>query len=425
MKVIFTLSLFALGLNQFHAQNAPHVLIRYATVHIGNGEKIDNAYVSFKGNEFTRVTDANTARINLSDYDTIIDAAGKHIYPGFILMDSRLGLTEIDAVRATHDYEETGTYLPNVRALPAFNSESKIIATVRTNGILMAQIAPVGARISGTSSVVHFNGWNWTDATIRADEGLYLNWPSRYRHTGWWGEPGKAKASDDYNTQVNDLYDFFDEAVAYSTVSGQTPKNLRFEAMRRLFGNNARLYVRVDWAKDILDVVQFARHYKLKHVTIVGGSEAHLVTTELRENNISVVIDRVHKLPEHIDSPIDEPFEIPSLLSAEGISIAFATSGDMEAMISRNLPFHVGTAIAYGLEYEEAVKSITYNPAKLLGIDDHFGTVESGKSATFFLCDGDAFDMRSNKVSAAFVSGEQVDLFNHQEALYLKYKDRK
>ena len=150
------------------------ILIRYATAHVGNGQKIENALLVFQGDEITMLAGGNSTRINVLDYDSIIDAEGKHIYPGFIVMDSRLGLTEIGAVRATHDYRETGDINPNIRALPAFNAESKVLSTVRTNGVLMAQLAPIGGVLSGSSAVVHFNGLNWKEAEI-SEDGVYLS----------------------------------------------------------------------------------------------------------------------------------------------------------------------------------------------------------------------------------------------------------
>lgn len=399
-------------------------LIRYATAHLGNGEKIDNAYIELQGKSITKVADANKTRINEADYDTIIEASGKHIYPGFIIMDSRLGLTEIDAVQASHDYQEVGDFLPNVRTLPAFNTESKIIGTVRTNGVLMGQISPVGIGISGQSSVVHFNGWNWQEAAIKADEGIFLSWPDRYRQTGWWAEPGSSKINKNYDDQVKSIKDFFAESKAYSLSQTPAEQNLRFEAMRGVFAASKRVYIRVNWAKDILDVVQFIRSNGIKNATIVGGSESHLVATALKENNISVVIDRVHQLPSHEDSPVDEPFKLASMLVNQGVEIAFASSGSMEAMISRNLPFQAGTAVHYGLDYEEAIQSLTETPAKLLGIEQAYGTLESGKAATLFISEGDALDITGNNVTVAFIEGVMIDLENHQTQLNKKFAKR-
>ena len=148
-----------------------------------------------------------------------------------------------------------------------------------------------------------------------------------------------------------------------------------------------------------------------------------MVTTELTENSVPVVIDRVHKLPSHLDDPLDQPFKLASQLVAAGVEVSFATSGDMEAMISRNLPFQVGTAVFHGLEYEKAIQAITLNPAKLMGIDSKYGTIESGKRATFFISEGDALDISTNNISTIFIEGNVVDLENHQIQLYEKFKN--
>ncbi|MEX2596938.1 MAG: amidohydrolase family protein [Salibacteraceae bacterium] len=397
------------------------VLIRYGKIHVGNGEVIDNGYIEINGHEISRVADVTTTRINEADYDTIINADGKEIYPGFIIMDSRLGLTEIGAVKASNDYDETGDFLPNVNALPAFNSESKIISTVRTNGVLMAQIAPTGGIISGGSSVVHFDGWNWQEATVRADEGVFLNWPKRYTQSGWWADPGKAKTNKKYKDQLGEINAFFDEAKAYQKLAVKTHQNLRFEAMSGLFSGTQRLYIRVDEAKCILDAIQFIRSYGIESTAIVGGEEAVAVTNELKENKIPVVIDRVHKLPNHNDSPVDEPFKRAGQLADVGIDISFATSGSMEAMISRNLPFQVGTAVYYGLDYERAIQSLTLDAAKLLGIDESYGSLEPGKNATLFISEGDALDIPTNNITCGIINGHIIDLNNHQKALNEKF----
>ncbi len=400
------------------------ILIRYATAHVGNGQKIENALLAFQGDEITMLADGNNTRVNVLDYDSIIDAEGKHIYPGFIVMDSRLGLTEIGAVRATHDYRETGDINPNIRALPAFNAESKVVSTVRTNGVLMAQLAPVGGMLSGSSAVVHFNGSNWKEAEITED-GIYLNWPSRYGYQGWWAEPGSAKKNKKYADGQDAIQEFFAEAQVFASDSIRSYRNLKLEAMAPLFTGEKRLYIRANWAKDILDAIQFYRASGVKKMAIVGGSEAHLVTTELVENGIPVIIDRVHKLPSHSGDMLDQPFRLAADLVAKGVNVAFATSGDMEAMISRNLPFQVGTAVYYGLPYEKAIESLTLTPAKLMGIEKDYGTIESGKRATFFISEGDALDIKSNDVSAAFVNGKRVYLWNHQMELRDKYSKRK
>ena len=96
----------------------------------------------------------------------------------------------------------------------------------------------------------------------------------------------------------------------------------------------------------------------------------------------------------------------------------------MEAMGTRNLPFTAGTAVAYGMEMEEAISAISLNTAIILGVDKTTGSIEIGKNATFFISSGDALDMRTNNVEQAFIKGNPVDLNNHQKELFEKYKNR-
>ena len=96
----------------------------------------------------------------------------------------------------------------------------------------------------------------------------------------------------------------------------------------------------------------------------------------------------------------------------------------MEAMGQRNLPFSAGTAVAHGLDYEKAVAALTYNTAKIVGIEDKVGTLSAGKEATFFVSKGDALDMMTNNVKYAFIQGKAVDLDNKQKALNRKYRKK-
>ena len=162
----------------------------------------------------------------------------------------------------------------------------------------------------------------------------------------------------------------------------------------------------------------------IKKIVLVGGEDAHKAVAILKKNKIPVIIKRVHRLPKNQDSHIDEPYKQAKILSENNISFAFSYAGDMEAMGSRNLPFTAGTAVAYGLDYEEAIKALTLSTAKILGIDDRLGSLEKGKEATFFISEGDALDMTTNKIESIFIKGSSVSTSNHQSELYEIYKDR-
>ncbi len=423
-KIFFTLAIFIATFS--NAQNKS-VLIMNGIAHLGTDSIIQNSIIGIKDGKIILVADATTAKLDKSAYDEVIDASGKNIYPGIIAPNSTLGLTEIDAVRATADYREVGKILPNVRSLIAFNTDSKIIPTVRTNGILLAQITPRGGLVSGTSSVLMLNGWNWEDAAYKIDDGIHINWP-RMQSRKFLDEdniyPGPIEKNKDYQKQTDELKKLFADAKAYNETETKEEKNLRFEAMKGLFSGTQTLYIHTDDAKEIIEAVNFAKNNAINKVAIVGGKDTWMVTDLLKQNNVAVVVSRVHALPDHPEDDINLPFKLPALLQKAGVLFCLNNEGDMEAMGTRNLPFMAGTAAAYGLTKEQALKSITLNTAKILGIDKTTGSIEVGKDANIFISTGDALDMRTNNVERAFIKGITIDLNNDQKALYEKYKTK-
>lgn len=419
-KKYITLLLALLVTYMAHAQK-PTLFIG-ATAHLGNGQLIQNSAISINKGKFEMIADASLIRIDPSAFDTIIRIYGKHIYPSFIVPNTTLGITEIGAVRASNDHRETGALNPNVRALIAYNTDSKVAKTVRTNGILIAQVTPRGGMISGQSSVMHLDGWNWEDAQLKADDGIHLNWPTSYYSTGWWAEPGTTKKNKEYNTKIGEITRLFNKALSYSNSS--KIMDLKMESMKGLFNGTKTLYIHSNKTNDMRDAIEFSNKFNIKKMVIVGGEDALKITNLLKKNNIAIILNRVHRLPSSQDKAIDEPFTQAVKLQEAGILFCLSYSGGMEAMGARNLPFSAGTTVAYGQTYENAIKSITLNTAQILGIDNMVGSIETGKDATFFISTGDALDMRTNNVEHAFIKGEIVDLNNHQKELFNKYNNR-
>jgi len=392
------------------------ILIQGGTIHTGNGTVIENGIVVFASGKITYAGDAS-GKNSLKDMNSykMIDAKGKHIYPGIIALNSTLGLIEIDAVRSTRDYNEVGDVNPNVRAVISYNTDSKIIPTVRSNGVLLAEATPQGGTISGTSSVMMLDGWNWEDAVYKEEAGIHLNWPRMIISKGQNAEP-EDKQRENINKSLQDIRSFFSEAKTYAKQNPEE-KNLRLEAMKDLFNGNKKLFVHCDFIKEIVAAVNFCKEFGVKMV-LVGGMDSWRVTDLLKENNIPVIIVRTHLLPPREDEDVDLPYKLPSLLTKAGITVCI-TDGD--SWPQRNIPFQEGTAAAHGLTKEEALTCITLNPAKVLGIDSTTGTVETGKDATLFISSGDAMDMKTNNEEMAFIKGKEIVLDDVQKQLYRKY----
>ena len=400
------------------------ILILGGTAHLGTGDAIEDAAIGFRDGKIDFV--GRTFQADQSKYDETIDATGKQIYPGFIVTNSTIGLQEIDAVRATQDQYEVGTFRPNVRAIIAFNTDSEITPTVRSNGVLMGQITPRSGVISGASGVVQFDGWNWEDASIKMVDGIHLNWPSTHHKHAVDGKIDIRKRKT-YTQQKHEIERYFEEARAYAEAHPEpstSVMDVRHEAMRGIFDGSLALYCHASDVREITEAVHFKREMGIKRLVIVGGYDAYLVGDILRENNVSVLLTSVHRLPRFTEDDVDLPYRLPKLLADEGVLFALQVDARMTEMNTRNLPFYAGTARKYGLTEEQAIMALTRNPAKILGVDDVCGTIERGKDATLFISDGDALDVRTNRLIHAFIQGRTMDLDNRQKELYRKFQTK-
>lgn len=393
------------------------IFLTGGTAHLGTGQVIPNSVISFKNGKIETVADMTLVKINMNDAQ-VIDISGKHVYPGLIACTTTIGLVEMGSVRATRDRDEVGDLNPNVRSIVAYNTDSHVTPTLRSNGILTAQVVPQSATLSGQSSVVQLDAWNWEDAAYKTDDGMFVNFPSMLTYS--W-EEHRIKPNEDYQAQYAGLLRLFEEAKAYCAETQHATTNLKLKAMCRLFDGSQTLYVRANYSKDIIAAVNFSKKFNLKTV-LVGGVDAWQTTDLLKDNQVPVIIQQTHQLPQREDEDVYLPSKLPKMLKDAGVLYALTVGDNWDGFWQqRNLPFQAGTAAAFGLSKEEALQAITLNAAKILGIDQTLGSIEAGKDATIVVSDGDILDMASNNITHAFVQGRAVDLDNKQKALYRRF----
>jgi imidazolonepropionase-like amidohydrolase len=422
---LLTASLFLLSITLFSQKTYKNFALINCYAHLGNGKVIEQALITVKNGTIESVNPIAGIKLNHTAFDTVIDLEDKHVYPALINANNVLGLHDAFSVRATRDLQDVGKINPHIRTLIAYNSDNKITPTIKTNGILYTQVTPRGGLISGNSSVMALEGWNWEDAVLKADDGIHLNFPVlNERNLG--DEGAEEKAMNRYKEEQQELVSFMDNAYAYFLNPDNSEKNLRFEAMRGVFDGTKNLYIHADKAKDILTAIQFCAKLKIKKPVFVGAKQAYKILPEIKQSAIPVMLVRVHDLPDRADEDIDAVFKLPATLFKAGIFFCLQTEGDteMEAMNSRNLPFLAGSAVSYGLPKEEAISAITLNTAKILGVDKQIGSLEEGKLASLIVSEGDIMDMKSSTITHAFIAGRPVNLMNQQTELYLKYKTK-
>lgn len=419
--------LFILVVGNLLAQQTPANKQSYAysiegaTAHVGNGQVIENSLLMFSNGKITFI---GSAKNKIARLGKVINAKNKHLYPGFIAANSTLGLVEIDAVKASDDQKEIGIMNPHIRSLIAYNTESKIIESMRPNGVLMAQISPRGGTLSGMSSIVQFDAWNWEDAAIKMDDGIHMNWPGSFTQGQvQLGKDVVMKPNLKYPQNLKKIKSYLTNAKNYLE-GDNTKTHLPYQATKGLFNGSKKLFIHVNGQKEIIDAVTTCKQSGIKNIVIIHADGANYIADFLLKNEVSVILDRPHKNPNSEDEGYDDTYTIAKKLLDKGLLVCIGMEGEMERMSSRNLPFYAGTFAAHGLDKETALQLITYNTAKILGIDNLVGSLEVGKDATLFISKGDALDMRGNILTDAFIQGRKISLETHQTKLWKRYSNK-
>ena len=420
--VLLNVKLFAQVPEPVNDQTKP-VLIYNAFIHIGNGNTIQNGFVSFDNG---KITDVSSGDLDLEsdDYKNYIkiNANGSHLYPGLILPNSKVGLEDISAVRATVDHTEVGELNSNIRSLIAYNTDSELISTFRYNGILLSQVVPDGSFITGNSSIMMMEGWNWEDAAYKIDDGMHVKWPRKTYPPSRWSGQTSFRENPNYKTSVDMINKFLIDSRSYFNLNGDENKkvNLKLEAMVDVFNGKKKIYLHVGSRQQIIESVQIFQKHGINDLVLVGANDALHALDFILENDLPVLLNNLHRVPSRNHEGVDLPYKLPYLLQKEGVLVGLTASGSLHSQ--RNLPFLAGTAAGYGLGKEEALKLITSNNAKILGIDNITGTIMTGKDANILISKGDILDMKSSVIEYAFITGRMVKLDGKQQILYDRFK---
>jgi imidazolonepropionase-like amidohydrolase len=367
----------------------------------------------------------------------VIDASGLEVYPGMFDPITQMGLNEVSAVSATLDVSELGDYNPELVAATAVNPASAHIAITRANGITEVIAAPgttgfdlqSGGLIAGQASAFNLAGWTMDEMQINRSVAMVINWPSIQTRSFDFAtfsikEKPYADVKKEYDKAVNALGDWMDRARHYAQAKEKgSPalyeRDLKLEALVPVVQRKLPVLVVADEARDIRNAVDFCTKQNLRMI-LGGGAEAWKVKELLKEKKIPVVLAPTNRLPEQIDTPYDKPYTEPSELFTAGIPIAFSSFG---TSFSRRLPQYAGTAVAYGLPHDEALKAVMLNAAQIFGLADQLGTLEPGKIANVIVTNGDPLELQT-QVRYLFIKGQLTSTDNKHRELYEQYRKR-
>jgi len=422
--VVFTVSLFAHDIVPGKKQTKA-IALTGGTIYTVSGPVISNGTIVFDKGKIIAV---GGSEVRIPPGAEVIDVSGKQVYPGLIITNSTLGLMEIEAARATRDASEVGDINPNARADVAYNPDSDVSPTIRSNGVTTAQIVPQGGLLSGTSAIINLDGWSIEDCGLVRKAGIHLNWPFMKVIKAWWMPTPEEEQKKNIPKNLKNLEKAFDEARQYwlakkGNQTGDFKIDARWEAMIPVFEQEVPLFVQADEYKQIEAAVALAKKYNLKMI-LVGGGDCWMLADLLKENNIPVILRRVHSMADREEDDFDTFLKLPKVLLDAGVKFCLSNTGFFGHWDARNLPFLAGTSVAYGMERASALRSVTLWPAEIIGIADRMGSLEVGKDATIIVSTGDIMDVLTNEIVYEFIQGKKVDLDDKHKKLYRKYSEK-
>ena len=389
---ILALSIVGISLTTI-SSSAADILVIGDTVHTMAGDPISNGAILIQRGKFAAIGKAEDLQKNESHQ--IIRA--KVVTPGLIDAHSTVGLSGM--LNQPHDQEQvedSDPMQPELRAIDAYNGRDELADWIRNLGITTIHTGHgPGSLISGQTMIIKTDRENISDGVVRPLAMI----------AGALGESGLNRNDGSPGTRskaVSLLRSAFIQAQEFQSKRAQADKgeepdrDLRLETLANVLDRKIPFLITAHRHQDILTAIRLAKEFQFQLI-LDGASEAHLVLDDIKQAAVPVLIHPTMARPSQDRENMT--FEMPKLLQEAGIP--FAQQSGFEAYVpkTRVVLFEAAMSITYGLSFDEALKSITINAAKILGIDDQVGSIEIGKDADLALFDGDPFEFVTHCVT--------------------------
>jgi len=352
------------------------------------------------------------AAVTLKDVRTV---TAKHVTPGLIDSFAMSGLSGAWNIPADQDQDELSD--PNqadLRAMDGFNPHEPLLEFLRANGITIVHASPGRANaIAGQSGVFRTEGNTAEACALKSPGAILVNLgevpKESYRGKGPLTRMGVAAL----------VRKAFSDADAYRTKAA-APKNAKHDALVPALEGKVPVYFAAHRADDISTALRLAAEFKLKPV-IALGAEAYRMAEELKKARVAVV---VHPTMQRAASSMETLHAFTgnaAKLAEAGVPFTICTGFEGYVPKTRVLRHEAAMASANGLGPERALRAVTIDAAKLLGVDAKHGSIEKGKVADLVLYDGDPFE-HATHVTRTLMKGETV--FNREDYLKLPFERR-
>jgi imidazolonepropionase-like amidohydrolase len=351
-----------------------------------------------------------------------IDATGKIVTPGLVNAATQLGLVEIGSVASTREARARGKDGIAAAFMPweGLNPTSVLLGPARDGGITSAMIFPQGGLISGQAGMIHLVPGSASDMVLRAPVAMVAT----------LGANGGANTASRAETLMR-LREVLSDARVYRARRAEFERaqtrplaagRLDLEALLPVLDGRVPMLIDANKASDITAAMKLATEFGFKLI-IGGGAEAWEVADRLAAAKVPVITGAMNNIPENFAS-LGQRQENAGLLARAGVAVALmgnAGGGDEEAFNVRNVRFEAGNAVAYGMDWNAALRAITLTPAEIFGVADRVGSLQAGRSADVVIWSGDPFEF-ATQPERVFVRGVQISTPSRQDLLEQRYK---
>jgi imidazolonepropionase-like amidohydrolase len=402
---------------------------------------IENGVLLMENGKITAAGPASSVKVPSGA--TIVDAKGMTVYPGLIDAETNLGLTEVASDQVNNDLVETSEEIfPQMHVYDAFHAETEHIPIDRFNGITNAVVAPRGAdTMPGQDSFIQLAGRDRNQMILARDIALAMNFGEAPKRGGRGEGGGGGRYPSTRMGEIAQLRQALIDAQEYMTAraaaankpatestdaapSGRSGRgggskfDLKNEALIPYLKGEKPVIIGVEEGHDVEAIMELAKEFHLK-VVLSRVTHSQGVLDKIASYHVPVIIGPIYDLPE-AGERYDAVYSLPAELQKRGVKIALASYSNE---FIRNLPYAAGYAVAYGLPYDEALKSITLNPAEMFGVADKLGSLDAGKTANVVIANGDPLDVRTS-VKQVYIDGIAVPMVTRQTRLRDEYSTK-
>ena len=385
-----------------------------------SGAVIPKGTIVIKGNRIQAVG----ANVAVPSGAKVVDAAGANVYPGFIDAATDIGIRE----PGPGNYDDTAEFTSWNQALrtrTAYQWDSDAIPVARAEGITTIGVTPGGGVISGSMPVMNLDGWSWEEATLRQSAGLVMTFPGGGGGRGGGGGGGGAGATGAAGAAgqpdpLAPLNAMLERAAVYAKQPAATrPTDLTLEPFLPILNRSQALVVSANTERSVREAIAWAERQRVR-IVIRGGSDLQRSAALLKEHDVPVILSSVLTLPQREDAFHAYSYQAPGVLAKAGVRFAFSSGG---YQFSRNIPFQAGRSVAWGLDHDAAIKAMTLDAAKILGIDAEVGSIEAGKLANLVIVKGEPLEIRS-LIQHVVIAGRDIPLTSKHTELYRRFMNR-